>query len=514
MVKHKNLNAIISTEGGNNYYVSRSIPQVLLMHPVLKHLVALKEEGKLEEWLNNQQPNETGEIKIEDGIYASPKDIRYYCRYLQFLEEKKYFAGVKKYDMGPTTYSAPDVKRALANTSQIVFEVTEACNLNCKYCGFGEFYSGFDNRRDRTLDLDTAVKVLDYMVDLFESPLNRKYHKKIALSFYGGEPLLNMAFIKEMVHEAKLRKLTYKRFYFSLTTNGVLLDRHMDFLAANDFSILISLDGNEKNNGYRLFPDGSSSFETVYKNILKIRKKYPDYFKRSVYFISVLHDKNSSKEVSRFFNREFQKTPLMSQINSIGIKPEKKAEFDKLFNLTYSDVTPQDLIADTKDKSRILDTPFVRTVFKFLRRYSGFLFGNYDRLILNEPNPWHVCTGTCHPFEKKIFITANGNILPCERILHSYSFGTVDKNGVHLDFKETAETYNRFFKKLMPHCNKCVNSDSCPFCIFTLDMHDENPVCENIMNEKQFKENLSSQLSILEEIPRYYPEIMKNYQVN
>ncbi len=159
MVKHKNLNAIISTEGGNNYYVGRSIPQVLLMHPVLKHLVALKEEGKLEEWLNNQQPNETGEIKIEDGIYASPKDIRYYCRYLQFLEEKNYFAGVEKYDMTPTRYSAADVKKTLANCGQIVFEATEACNLNCKYCGFGEFYSGFGKRRNRTLDLDAAVKV-------------------------------------------------------------------------------------------------------------------------------------------------------------------------------------------------------------------------------------------------------------------------------------------------------------------------------------------------------------------
>ena len=63
MVKHKNLNAIISTEGGNNYYVGRSIPQVLLMHPVLKYLVALKEEGKLE-----MEEKGTAKKRIFDGI--------------------------------------------------------------------------------------------------------------------------------------------------------------------------------------------------------------------------------------------------------------------------------------------------------------------------------------------------------------------------------------------------------------------------------------------------------------
>jgi uncharacterized protein len=29
---------------------------------------------------------------------------------------------------------------ALANLPQLVFEITDACNLKCKYCGYGEFY--------------------------------------------------------------------------------------------------------------------------------------------------------------------------------------------------------------------------------------------------------------------------------------------------------------------------------------------------------------------------------------
>jgi uncharacterized protein len=517
MTKHKSLNAIVTTEGGNNYYVSRGMSQLLLIHPVLKYMVELKEKGKLKKWMIDLQADEageSGEVKIDDGLYCSKKEALYYYRYLKFLEEQGYFEGAEKYEMTADRFKAEDVKRTMANTLQIVFEVTEACNLNCKYCGYGELYSGFDKRENRNLDFDIAKIVLDYMVDLFESPLNRNHHKKIALSFYGGEPLLNMHFIKNMVDYAKRLKLTHKRFYFTMTTNGILLDKYMDFLADNNFKLLISLDGDENSNGHRCFPDGSSSFEVVYSNIIKMRLKYPDYFKNSINFISVIHDKNSNNEVRDFFKREFQKIPILTQVNSDGIKTGKKAEFERIFKPMYSGLDPQDIIADTKKKEKILITPFIKQLFSFLSQFGGFVFRKYDSLICKNRKPWNVSTGTCHPFAKKIFVTAKGKILPCERILHAYSLGTVDKKGVHVDFKEVAKTYNQYYGKLMNQCNKCSNSDACPFCIFKFNMNDENEICKNFMTNEQFKKNLFQQTSMLEETPRYYYEILRNYQVN
>ena len=35
------------------------------------------------------------------------------------------------------------IRYALANLPLLTFEVTEACNLKCKYCGYGEFYNDF-----------------------------------------------------------------------------------------------------------------------------------------------------------------------------------------------------------------------------------------------------------------------------------------------------------------------------------------------------------------------------------
>lgn len=39
-----------------------------------------------------------------------------------------------------------DIKYQLANLRQLTFEVTDVCNLCCKYCAYGEFYNDYDKR--------------------------------------------------------------------------------------------------------------------------------------------------------------------------------------------------------------------------------------------------------------------------------------------------------------------------------------------------------------------------------
>jgi uncharacterized protein len=57
-------------------------------------------------------------------------------------------------------YITPErIKIALANLPQLVFEITDACNLKCKYCGYGEFYDDYDTREDKNI----THKALDYL---------------------------------------------------------------------------------------------------------------------------------------------------------------------------------------------------------------------------------------------------------------------------------------------------------------------------------------------------------------
>ena len=118
-----------------------------------------------------------------------------------------------------------DVNNQLINLRQITFEVTDACNLKCKYCGLGELYDGYDAREDKYLPIEKAKKIIDYLVELWQDSSPDKFYHSIALSFYGGEPLLNIEFIKEITSYAEQRILN-RELHYSITTNAMLLNKY------------------------------------------------------------------------------------------------------------------------------------------------------------------------------------------------------------------------------------------------------------------------------------------------
>ncbi|MCL1969263.1 MAG: hypothetical protein FWF65_06880 [Bacteroidetes bacterium] len=87
----------------------------------------------------------------------------------------------------------------LSNLTQITLEVTDACNLRCKYCGYGEFYEDYDKRENKKLPVANAIKLLDYLVELWNSEQNVSSNRNVNVRFYGGEPLLNMEFINQIL---------------------------------------------------------------------------------------------------------------------------------------------------------------------------------------------------------------------------------------------------------------------------------------------------------------------------
>ena len=87
----------------------------------------------------------------------------------------------------------------LANLKQLTFEVTDACNLNCKYCAYGEFYNDYDQRENKKINSAAVFRLIDYLVDFWRSEQNLSANRNVYISFYGGEPLLNMPFIELVV---------------------------------------------------------------------------------------------------------------------------------------------------------------------------------------------------------------------------------------------------------------------------------------------------------------------------
>ena len=184
---------------------------------------------------------------------------------------------------------------------QVVFEVTEGCNLRCEYCGFSDLYALQEDRSARNMPFSYAKTLLDYLFSLWEENSVKDIPMSTAISFYGGEPLLNIPLIKRIVEYVESRKKSINRvFTYSLTTNATLLLDHIDFLEAHHFKILISLDGDEYGDSYRVDAKGEPSFSRVFQNIKTVKERYPDYYADCVSFNAVLTDRNSYEGIVSF----------------------------------------------------------------------------------------------------------------------------------------------------------------------------------------------------------------------
>jgi uncharacterized protein len=502
---------LIKSKSENTYFYDRKIESTQWCHPLLYYILTLHNRGiDPQQWYN-----ELGEdpVQLEGCPATSKEEIAYYLQKYLLLKDNGYFSRIDTGHYLSERLNAAQMETSLANTRQVTFEVVDYCNLDCDYCTYGKFYDNYDHRENNKLSTRKAKTFLDYLLKLLNSPLNHSHGRRLYISFYGGEPLLNFPFIREIVDYVLQLKPVHNRFCFNMTTNGLLLDKYMDFLVEHNFELLISLDGNERNNSYRVFKDGTPAFGKIVDNINALKSKYPEYFESKVDFNAVFHNRNSVSDIHRYFKRQFDKIPSISELNSSGVSSSMKKEFWKTYaNIDASLANLEDYAVVEKDM--FLRLPNIQGVSKFIDRCSGCVFDDYNELLVSAKNSYEdpqprLPTGTCIPFSKKVFITVNGKILPCEQVGHRFSLGQVHDDKVDLDFERIAETYNRYYDALKKQCTACANSKDCLQCLFFLDFENQTFKCSGLLNTKEHSQFLSSRISYLEQKPQHYMKIMK-----
>lgn len=393
----------------------------------------------------------------------------------------------------------------LRHLSQLVFEVTDACNLNCKYCGLGSLYESYNGKNAKNLPFHKAQLIIDYLFSLRERPGKTDY--PLSIGFYGGEPLLNMELIKQIVSyldDYKFTKATY-----GMTTNGMLLNKYIEYLIKNKFQLLISLDGDEFNHSYRVDHKDKNSFKRVIKNIKLLQKKFPEYFKEYVQFNAVLHNRNSVEEVYGFVKKQFDKIPFIIPLKEVGINKEKVTEF----NLMYRSVSQS--FMQSKNCNKIESEMF--SIVPQISNLSDYIFHNIrnifhdlNDLIFDSLSKTTKLTGTCSPFSKKMFITTDGKILQCERIAHDFVLGQIMNDHVEMNMRSIAEKQNFYISKCKDQCKKCYLKNSCPQCIYNIqDIRNEKLKCSDFCTEKSYAEYKNMTMSYLRENPQYYERILK-----
>ncbi|MCW4010438.1 MAG: TIGR04084 family radical SAM/SPASM domain-containing protein [Candidatus Bathyarchaeota archaeon] len=131
---------------------------------------------------------------------------------------------------------------------------TTECNLQCRYC-FGETMDDFDEDFG-DFELDYALpRKADYPVEALNGFCQKD--PDCVLTFYGGEPLLNMDFVRQVMDQVSAR-------HFMIQTNGQLLHRLESKYVNRFHTILVSIDGEEAlTDHYR----GKGTFRKVIDNL-------------------------------------------------------------------------------------------------------------------------------------------------------------------------------------------------------------------------------------------------------
>lgn len=166
-----------------------------------------------------------------------------------------------------------------------LLNLTDQCNCRCKYCDFVQYKNSYMTK-----------EVADKAIEFLKSKIG---NKKINITFFGGEPLLNWEIITYLVNKYK------DEFFWSITTNGTLLtEEKLEFLKNNNISVLLSIDGDKETQDYnRPLLSGESSFDKIEPFLTQMPKSFPGITFRSTLYPPTLENftKNYFFAVSKGF---------------------------------------------------------------------------------------------------------------------------------------------------------------------------------------------------------------------
>lgn len=197
----------------------------------------------------------------------------------------------------------PTVVKALC------LHIAHDCNLACRYC-FAE--EGEYHGRRALMSFEVGKAALDFLIANSGSRLN------LEVDFFGGEPLLNFDVVKRLVaYGREQEKLHDKKFRFTLTTNGVLLDDEvMEFANQEMANVVLSIDGRkEVHDKMRPFRKGAGSYELIVPKFQKLAesRNQDRYYVRGTF---THHNLDFSKDVLHLADlgfRQISVEPVVAQ---------------------------------------------------------------------------------------------------------------------------------------------------------------------------------------------------------
>ena len=319
-----------------------------------------------------------------------------------------------------------DFKKRKTVVKALCLHIAHDCNLACRYC-FAE--EGEYHGRRALMSYEVGKKALDFLI------ANSGNRQHLEVDFFGGEPLMNWNVVKQLVEYGRSQEKEHnKKFRFTLTTNGVLLnDEIMEFCNREMSNVVLSLDGRkEVNDKMRPFRNGTGSYDLIVPKFQKFAESRGDrdYFVRGTFTHENL---DFSKDVLHFADLGFKK---------MSVEPVV-AEPSEPYAIREEDL-PQ--ILEEYDK---LAAEYV----KRWKEGKGFTFFHFMVDLMQGPCVAKRLSG-CGSGTEYLAVTPWGDLYPCHQFVGKEEFllGNVDSGITNTAVRDEFKLCNVYAKEKCRDC--------------------------------------------------------------
>ena len=308
----------------------------------------------------------------------------------------------------------------------LCMHVAHTCNLNCSYCFASQ---GKYHGARAIMSFEVGKQALDFLV------ANSASRRNLEVDFFGGEPLLNMQVVKDLVAYARsIEKEADKNFRFTLTTNGMLIDDDViEFANKECANVVLSLDGRKEiHDRFRVDYAGRGSWEQIVPKFQKLVE---------------------ARESKNYYMRG-----TLTHAN-----PDFLKDIEEMLRLGFTELSMEPVVCAPGDPSALTqeDMPIVMEQYERLaelmlqRRKEGRPFTFYHYMIDLKGGPCiYKRVSGCGSGTEYMAVTPWGDLYPCHQFVGDEKFKLGDVwNGVnnHAIQSEFAacNVYSR------PECRDC-----------------------------------------------------------
>ncbi len=281
--------------------------------------------------------------------------------------------------------------------------VAHTCNLACEYCFAGQ---GKYQGQDGLMSFEVGKQALDFLVEHSGRRTN------LEVDFFGGEPLMNWEVVKKLVaYGRSLEKKKNKKFRFTLTTNGVLLeDEVIEFANREMHNVVLSLDGRkEVHDRFRKNHAGKGSYDLIVPKFQKLTKSRNDtgYYVRGTFTHNNI---DFTKDIFHMADLGF---------TQLSMEPVVSAPKEGIIDTTA--LTEEDL-PKIFEQYEILAKEMLRRQ----KEGNGFEFYHYMIDLEHGPCVYKRISG-CGSGTEYLAVTPWGDLYPCHQFVSdsAYCLGNV-----------------------------------------------------------------------------------------